>query len=65
MGIARELREQARQVVPNSSCPDPVLHDLVGVEIEAPVMRTTRELQKQARRVVSNSSCPGPVPHPA
>ena len=35
MRTARELREQARRVVPNSSRPDPVPHSRHGVEARA------------------------------
>ena len=64
---ARELREQAHQVVPNSSCPDPVPYSRHDVEARASAnvqeMKTAGEVREQARRVVPNSSCPNPVPH--
>ena len=64
---ARELWEQAHQVVPNSSCPDPVPHFRHDVEARASAnvqeMKTAGEVREQARRVVPNSSCPNPVSH--
>ena len=68
MRTARELREQARRVVLNSSCPDPVLHFRHGIEARASAnaqeIKPTGEVQEQARRVkFPNSGCPNPVPH--
>jgi hypothetical protein len=64
---ARWLREQARRMVPNSSCPDPVPHSRYGVEAGASAnaqeMKTAGEVREQGRRVVPNSTCPNPVPN--
>jgi hypothetical protein len=60
---AREMRAQARLVVPNSSSPNPVPHVRRGVEVEASEIRAARWLRVQAGRVVPNPSCPDPMPH--